>query len=373
MKQNKVITKKTAKNAQTDLLSNKRSFKEKAQGFLSEHGFLLICALIPALLVYLIYLCRGQYPFGDETVLVLDLNGQYVFFFKALRNAVMEGGSLLYSWSRALGGEFLGLYAYYLASPLSYIVCLFPEDRIQEFLLLLLCLKSALCGLTMGFFLHKHSEKKNKLTTVAFSILYSMCAYVIVQQNNTMWIDAVIWLPLVAYGIEQVVKYSKYKLFVIALALTIGSNFYIGYMTCIFVALYYFYYVIAHKDGGINNPLGEKRHFIKSLLRIAFFSALAVAIVAVIILTAYYSLGFGKNNFNKPDWDIVLRLDIFDLLFKLLPSSYDTVRIDGLPFIYCGILSVILAPLFFCSKKFTAREKIASGAFLFVFFLSFII
>ena len=140
MKQNKLTIKKPAQNVQAALLDNKKSFKDRAQGFISEHGFLLICALIPALLVYLIYLCRGQYPFGDETVLVLDLNGQYVFFFKALRNAVMEGGSLLYSWSRALGGEFLGLYAYYLASPLSYIVGLFPEDRIQEFLLLLLYL-----------------------------------------------------------------------------------------------------------------------------------------------------------------------------------------------------------------------------------------
>ncbi len=355
------------------LLDKKTPIKERAAKFFTEHRFLLICALIPALLVYLIYLCRGQYPFGDETVLVLDLNGQYVFFFKALRNTVMEGGSLLYSWSRALGGEFMGLYAYYIASPLSYLVCLFPEDGIQDFLLLLLCLKSALCGLTMGFYLHKHSVSKNKLTTVAFSVLYAMSAYVIVQQNNTMWIDAVIWLPLVAYGVEQVVKYGKYKLYVIALALTLGSNFYIGYMTCIFVFLYYFFYLIAYKDNGVNNPLGEKRHFLKSLLRIAFFSIIAILIAAVIILCAYYSLGFGKDEFNKPKWDIILRLDFFDLLFKLLPSSYDTVRIDGLPFIYCGLPAIILAPLFFCSKKFSAREKIASGAFLFVFVLSFII
>ena len=189
-----------------------------------------------------------------------------------------------------------------------------------------------------------------------------------------MWIDGVIWLPLVAYGIEQVVKYGKYKLFVVALALTLGSNFYIGYMTCIFVFLYYFFYMVAYKDNGVNNPLGEKHHFGKSLIRMGVFSALAIMIAAVIVFCAYYSLGFGKDNFNTPKWDIALRLvDFFDLLFKLLPSYYDTVRIDGLPLIYCGLPAIILAPLFFCSKKFTAREKIASGAFLLVFVLSFII
>lgn len=98
-----------AHDAPIQLLDRKPPIKERASKFFMENRFLLICALIPALLVYLIYLCRGQHPFGDETVLVLDLNGQYVFFFKALRNTVMEGGSLLYSWSRALGGEFMGL------------------------------------------------------------------------------------------------------------------------------------------------------------------------------------------------------------------------------------------------------------------------
>lgn len=372
MKEKKVKLKKND-DAPVLLNDNRGSLKNRFSAFVREYKFLLICALIPAALVYLIYLVRGQHPFGDGTVLVLDLNGQYVFFFKGLRNAVMEGGSLLYSWSRALGGEFMGLYAYYLASPLSYLVCLFPEDRIQEFLLLLLCLKSALCGATMGYYLHKHSDKKHKLSTIAFSILYAMSAYVIVQQNNTMWIDAVIWLPLVAYGVEQVVKYGKYKLYVIALALTVGSNFYIGYMVCIFVFLYYFFYMIAYKDGEGNNPLGEKRHFWKSLVRIGLFSVLAIAIVAVIVLTAYYSLGFGKSDFNTPKWEIEMRFDFFDFLFKLLPSSYDTVRIDGLPFVYCGLLSVILAPLFFCSKKFSSREKIASGAFLLIFVFSFII
>ena len=376
MKQTKFNNNKAELKTSTEpanLINNKQSVKQRMISFCTEHRFLLICALIPAILLYLIYLCRGQYPFGNETVLALDMGGQYVFFFKGLRNAVMEGGSLLYSWSRSLGGEFMGLYAYYLASPLSYLVCLFPEDSIQEFILFLFCLKTSLCGLTMGFYLYKHSESKNKLTILAFSTLYAMSAYVIVYHSNIMWIDGVFWLPLVAYGIEQVVKYGKYKLFVVALALTLGSNYYIGYMTCIFVFLYYFFYMFAYKDNGVNNPLEEKHHFGKSIIRIGIFSALAIMIAAVIVFCAYYSLQFGKLDFDKTKWDITLRLDFFDLLFKLLPSSYDTVRIDCLPYLYCGIPAIILAPLFFCSKKFTAREKIASGAFLLVFVLSFII
>ena len=140
---------------------------------------------------------------------------------------------------------------------------------------------------------------------------------------------------------------------------------------CIFVLLYFFYYMYAYKDNNANNPWSEKAHYLKSFLRIGFFSLLAIMMAAVIVMGAYYSLQFGKNEFTDPSWDFALRLDIFDIMFKMLPSSYDTVRIDGLPFVYCGLLTVLLAPLFFLSKKFTFREKAATAIFLLIFVLSF--
>lgn len=360
-------------NKNVKMLGDKPSLGQRIASIKNEYGYLWLAALIPAVIFFLIYLARGLYPFGSGTVLVLDLNGQYAYFFEALRNAVLDGGSLLYSWSRALGGEFIGMYAYYIASPLSYLICLFPADKTQEFLLIMFMLKSAICGATMGFYLHKHSISKNKLSVITFAIMYALSAYCVVQQNNTMWIDAVMWLPLVAFGVEEVIKYGRYKVFVIFLALTLASNFYIGYMVCIFVLLYYFFFMLAYTERNVNNPRLEEKHFLKSFIRIGFFSIVAVCMAAVIIFGAYYSLQFGKNEFTDPNWEVKMKFDFYDFLFKLFPSSYDTVRIDGLPFVYCGLLTVILAPLFFCSKKFTLREKIASGVFLLIFVFSFMI
>ena len=355
------------------MLGDKPSFKERFINLKNEYGYIGLAALIPAFIFFLIYLARGLYPFGSGTVLVLDLNGQYAYFFEALRNTVLEGGSLLYSWSRAMGGEFLGMYAYYIASPLSYLICLFPADKTQEFLLIMFMIKAAICGGTMGIYLHKHSVTKNKLTVITFAIMYALSAYCVVHQSNTMWIDAVMWLPLVALGVEELVKHGKYKMYVIFLALTLASNFYIGYMVCIFVLLYYFFYMLAYTERNVNNPCLEKNHFGRSFLRIALFSVIAVAMAAVIVFGAYYSLQFGKNEFTDPSWEVKMKFDFYDLLFKLFPASYDTVRIDGLPFVYCGLLAVILAPIFFLSKRFTLREKVASGIFLLIFVFSFMI
>ena len=343
----------------------------RKKSFFREYGYLALCALIPAMLCYLMYLVYGVHPFGDGSVLVLDLNGQYVWFFEALRNFAKGDASLLYSFARAMGGEFVGIYAYYLASPLSFIVCLFPLDRMLEGLLLLFLIKTALCGLTFGYYMHKTSAERRPYAILIFSICYALCSYGIVQQHNTMWIDAMMWLPLITLGIESLIKHGKFKLYTFFLAITLFSNFYIGYMVCIYCFFYFFIYYVGQGKGKENNPHGERIHFVKSLLRMAFYSVLAVGIAAIILLCAYYSLNFGKSTFSETNWDWNFNLNVFDLMYKFLPGSYDTVRPEGHPFIYCGILTLLLLPAYFISKKFSIRQKITSAIFVAIFISSF--
>ncbi len=341
----------------------------KASRVWKEYNFLLWCMLIPAALVFLIYLVRGLYPIWDGCVLVLDLNGQYVWFFEALRNFVRGDAELLYSFSRALGGEFLGIYAYYLASPLSFLVCLFPTDRMLEALLCLFLLKTALCGASFGYYMHKTMKTQNKLCIILFASCYALSSYALVQQHNTMWIDAVMWLPLITLGIEQVIKYGKFKLYTVSLAVTLFSNYYIGYMVCLWCVLYAVLFYLAHPKQVIN-PTGERFHLPRSVGRMLGYSAIAIGIAAVIIFGAYYSLNFGKTTFSEPSWEFATKFDLLDLFYKLLPGSYDTVRPEGLPFVYCGMLTLLLVPAYFLCEKYPIRQKIFSALLLFILFLS---
>ena len=344
--------------------------KTRARNILSDYWYILVAMLIPAVLVYLMYLARGLYPFGNGCVLVLDLNGQYVYFFEALRNFVINGDtSIIYSFSRALGGEFMGIYEYYIASPFSYLVCLFPEDRMCEALLFMFMVKASACAGTMAFYLHKSEARLNRIGVITFSVMYALMSYCITQQNNTMWIDAVIWFPLVMYGVEQLIKYGKYKVFVIFLTLTLVSHYYIGYMVCIAVAIYFFAYLWGFKK--TNNPYNERMHGIRSFMRIGFYSILSIGIAAFIIFTAYYSLTFGKNDFSDPNWAFTSRLNFLELFYKFLPSSYDTVRPAGLPFVYCGVLTLLMVPMFFFNKKFKTGEKVAYAIVITIFIFSF--
>ena len=85
---------------------------------------------IPVAVMYIAYAFFNVHPFGTNSVLVLDLNGQYVYYYEALRDAFWGDGSLMYDWSRNLSGEMFGIFAYYLASPFMLIICLLPRTLV---------------------------------------------------------------------------------------------------------------------------------------------------------------------------------------------------------------------------------------------------
>ena len=81
---------------------------------------------------------------------------QYCPFFTDFLHKLRTGGSLQYSWNLGLGSDFVSLYAYYLASPLNWLVVLFPKSHIIEFIELLIIFKISLSGATFFYFLKEH-------------------------------------------------------------------------------------------------------------------------------------------------------------------------------------------------------------------------
>lgn len=358
-------------NQTINVLRNKKNDDSKSAAFISKKWPMYIAAfIVPLGLMWLIYIAMEVWPFGENSVLVLDLNGQYVYFFEELRNKLVGGGSLLYSWSRSLGGEFLGIFAYYIASPFSIITVLFPKSMMTEALLAIILLKVGSCGFTMSLYLSK-SFPSSRINTVIFSTMYAVCSYAVVQAHNTMWIDEMIFLPLMVLGIEQLITKRRFILFTVSIAFSTMTNFYIGYMMCIFALLYFFYYFFAHNSDFDNNFYEEKNHFIKSIGRAVIFGMIGLAIAMVVLYPAYVSLSFGKTEFSDPNYAFAQKFDFIDMIAKLLPGSYDTVRPEGLPFIYSGTLTLILLPVYFISSHIKSREKIFGGLLIIVLILSF--
>lgn len=325
---------------------------------------------LPALMLYLVYvLLRYEEFFPQLTVLKIDMSFQYVYYFRALQDWIQGEGSLLYSFSRALGGEFLGIFTYYLSSPISFIVGLFSKDAILDAVMVIYLTKCGLSGLTAAIYLHK-SAKVKPLTVLIFSTLYAMCGYAVVMHINTMWMDGFLLLPLLALGIERLIVHKKYLLFVSTVALNLLCNYYVGYMSCLF-AFFYFFYAYFSMEPEERNPQNESKHFLRALLRIGVFALIAIAISAICVLPAYYSLTFGKDSFSTPQWTFETQFPIFDLFVKFMFGSYDTLKYEGIPLVYCGVIVMLLIPLYFIGGAVSKREKICSAVMISIFLLSF--
>lgn len=369
---------KTAKPA----VQAKSGVWEKIKKWLYNNRFYIYAFFIPVIIMALAYGFFDVFPLGnimgidyesipkrktahDGSVLVLDLNGQYVYYFEALRDAFWGDGSILYNWSRNLSGEFIGIIGYYLASPFTLIVMLLPRTMLLESLLIMQLAKLGAVGVTFSYYL-QNSKKMKPVNALIFSTSFALCAYAVIQLMDPMWIDGLVLLPLIALGIERLVDKKMRANYIIPLALMFVANFYIGFMIAIFAVLYFLYYNFL---GTEKESVTVKEHAYTAL-RFGYCSLVAGLCAAFMILPVYNALKLGKFEFTDPDYSVQLQFDSIDILSKLLPSSYDTVRNEGLPEIYCGTIAILMLPLFYLNEKVSSKRKIGYSLLLAALFFS---
>lgn len=336
--------------------------------------YYLAAFLIPFLLTLVAYINFDVYPFGKRSVLTLDLNGQYIYYFEAIRDAFWGDGSAFYSWSRNLSGGFMGIIGYYLASPFTFIVILLPRKMILESMMLMQMCKVGAAGLTFCIYAQK-SKGVKPLQSILFSTMYSMMSYIVIQLIDPMWIDGPIFLPLIILGVEYLIDDGRKLNYIIPTAIMFIANFYIGFMIAIFVAIYFFFYLF----------FGTKRKFKGAGEMFQTFCIMGVSTVVVLlcsiimILPMYNALALGKFDFSVPDYSYRTMFNPIELIPTLLPNQYYSVNVDegtrfyGRPEIYSGVLTLVLIPLFYMNKKIDIKKKAGYTCVGFILFISMFI
>ena len=112
-------------------------YKKKASGKSSLIFEPIISALIVFGIIYFIFLnlpCHqfllflpieillNIAPFGNNTIAIDDADIQYLDFFGFFKDVLNGENSINYSYSNYLGGGTIGVFSYYLASPVNFLV-----------------------------------------------------------------------------------------------------------------------------------------------------------------------------------------------------------------------------------------------------------
>ena len=357
----------------------------------SNNSYCWLALLCTVGVMMLVYYCYGLFPFGETTILRMDLYHQYGPLFAEFYDRVTNLKSFLYSWQTGLGSPFLGNFFNYLSSPSAIIILLLGHKNMPEAIAGMILAKAALSAWTFTYYL-KRSQNRHDFTSAAFGVLYSMCGYFIAYYWNVMWIDAMVYFPLVILGIENIINRRNPRLYIAFLALTLLSSYYMGYMTCIFSILYFLVYYFSKKDlteldGSTPYTLtenGEKKYSLKNKLKgsiflrsgftFAFASLAAACLVAVALLPTFVILKNCSATSGTFPKDYNSYYSIFDFLANHLASVKPTIRSSGedvLPNVYCGIATVLLVPLYLFTKSVPLREKVANVSLLGILYFSF--
>lgn len=319
-------------------------------------GLALVCLLVSCILF-------GFYPFGDKTVFTVDLYFQYAPLLAHLRRSILNGNISLYSFTIGSGTSVLPLAAYYLLSPFNVILLFFSERLLPEAVLLIIILKLAFSAGTCAFSLESIVKKKNPFVLI-FSLGYALSAYSLAYLWNVMWFDVVIALPLVVAAFERMMRMGKITWYVVFLSFCMCVNYYIAFMVCVFLAIYFLYYLIREDDNVRNN--------LEKFIRFILASLISVGCSMVVLLPVIISNQEVSAAKVSP-FNIENLSSIINLFGRSLFCSSPTIRSGNPPNIYTGILVLIACSFFFVVSKISVRKKFASALLLFSVFVSMLL
>ncbi len=307
--------------------------------------YLLAAFGIPTLLMLVLFMIQGIYPFGSRSFLYMDMYHQYMPFFSEFVEKIRSGEGLAYSWNVGIGSNFLALYVYYLASPLHWLAFLLPKSILLEFMSYLVVVKIGLCGLTSCIYLRRKFAADSP-AMVIISCFYAMSGFMAAYNWNIMWLDCVVLLPLILLGLESLIKEGKWILYCVTLALSIYTNFYISIMLCIFLVLYFIAHWFLEKGS------------LKAIRDFALFSLLAGGMAAVLLVPevcAILETDFGDVNFPEKWESYFPLLDVLSRHCMLTPAHR---QLDHWPNIFCGSAVLFMMPLYAMNKAIPAKRKL---------------
>ena len=106
----------------------------------------------------------------------------------------------------------------------------------------------------------------------------------------------------------------------------------------------------------------------------AFSAILCFLLAAFALIPVSHCLDSSSaTSASFPD-ELKTYFNVFDFIANHLPATETTIRSSGsnvMPNVYCGLITIMLLPLYFFSEKVSGRKKIAAAVLLSAFFFGF--
>lgn len=316
---------------------------------------------LPFFIMALIYLTIGIYPGSSRSVLASDAFSQFSNFHASFRNVLTGQQSIFYTWNASLGLNYIALVSYYLGGLFTPLVLFFPNQLMPDALYVLTLLKIGTAGLAFWFYASQTFNIR-RWNHVTLAVCYALMSFVTAHSELIMWLDAFVYLPLIILGINRLIDKKKPVLLFVSYLLLFLSSFYMGFMIGLFSVLYFLVQLF--------NRWSQVK---KSILPYGITSLLAGGASMLIVLPAVLDLRSNGEALTEITTFKTEATAALDVIMKNMIGVYDTTKYGSIPFIYVGLLPLLLCILYFASKKIALKEKLLYAAFFAILIASFYI
>lgn len=323
--------------------------------------FYLFVFFVPITLFFIIATITNHVPLGKYLFNVYDGYFMYPSLLVHTIRSIKEG-NVFFTFLAGLGVDFYNIKTLYMNSPLNLLFIFFKENMIFEFYTFLIYLRVGLSSLSMAVLLNYLTKENGYgLKQWIFSLIYAFTTYAIACSIHIMWMDSYVLLPIVIMGLEKILNNERCNLYTCILALIIIINFYIGYMVCIFLLLYFIYRSIV-----------LNKFKIKYIKKFILSSLLAALISSFVLIPEVISLLGGRG--TEFSMEALKGIDIVSFVstvYNLFPTSYlISDNMYGSFIVYFSLFAFVLNIYFYFNKNIRKKTKIATFIFTLFFFIS---
>ncbi len=316
---------------------------------------MMLAFAVPVLVLFILYIVRGVYPFGKDIYVRMDFYHQYAPFVKDFCRRLWEGESFFYAWEYGLGANYWAHYAYYLASPFNWLIALIPTDYVIEAMNVTMVLRAGIAGASFVYFLKENNEEN--ISMAVFGVFYALSGYYLAYSCNIIWMDGYALFPLVALGVMRIAKGKSSRLYLITMLISTFSNFYLAVIMGMCCVIWLAVCVVFQEKIKGKDVLRAVGKFVGATL-------LYVAMCAVILLPVAYALmntPAGEGGYSE---QTNVYFHFYELFERMCMNCASNLKGSKLPNIYASVPVLFLLPVYFCNKKISLKKKLVFGTLM---------
>lgn len=288
-------------------------------------------------------------PGQKQTIFRSDLYAQVVPFARTYANMLKSGENFYYSRYLGMGSATIMVYAFYAMSPVNLIYLLIPEDLLAAVVVTIM--KPVLAAVFFWVYSKKELKSEDGLA-VLFSVCYGLCGYGFGVMSMPPIMDCIYYLPLIFTLVGRFIRKKKGGLLALSYASLFITHFYAGFLVGLASFGYLCFLLFLNKK--------EKKETLLILLHYAIAVVCAFLTAGFLLLPLAYFVATRGGTMESVNLSFANFFEVLSGFMVGKTYEYNTEY----AYMFCGILPLVLAPLYFLNSNVSKKQRFFSLAVL---------